>query len=102
MKCRDCNAYEADNLRELMKHKTTDCPAQKTTSDVVDEISGRHDTIAGTPPAAEPLGTVIPLLIPLDKCPEEVRYLGPGNYIGLKILGRIVDGGVLVDDIKYI
>lgn len=39
------------------------------------------------------------VVIPLSACPPELRYLGQGKSVGLKVLGRLTPDGIAVDGI---
>lgn len=40
--------------------------------------------------------------IPLAVCPPELQVLGRGRTVGLRVLGRISDGGVAIDNVYMI
>ena len=88
MQCRNCGE-EFPNLNALTQHKKT-CPA----------------IIAKQPPIpmqmqgeeSKPEG----FIIPLELCPEELKYYAPGKSLGLRITGTLTDNGVVVEEVKLI
>lgn len=73
MKCKDCG-LEVANIGELNKHKKI-CPNEP------------GDEKTETPPSNE---------IPLHLLPDEIKYLGPGKYIGVRFQGRLTATGMEV------
>ena len=70
-KCKDCGE-EFPNVNALTQHKKT-CPV----------------LIAKQP---QPEG----FIIPLELCPDEIKYYAQGKVLGLRLTGKLVGNGVLL------
>lgn len=81
MKCSGCGE-DFPNLARLKEHKLM-CPAE-TSTETKQEAQGKE------------------LLIPLDLCPDELKYYAEGKTLGLRITGKLTDDGVLVQEVTLI
>ena len=81
MKCSGCGE-DFPNLTRLKEHKLM-CPAEIST-ETKQEAQGKE------------------LLIPLDLCPDELKYYAKGKALGLRITGKLTDDGVLVQEVTLI
>lgn len=70
-----------ENKGKLMVHYRQGCPKQ-----------------GETPPAELPGKPVIPFSV----LPDEIRVLGPGRLVGLRIQGRLTEDGVEIDQADLI
>jgi hypothetical protein len=43
------------------------------------------------------LGVKTKAFIPIEQCPDEIKLLSKGRVVGLRVMARIVDGGIVVD-----
>ena len=41
-------------------------------------------------------------VIPLDKCPPELKYLSSGHFVGLRVTGKYTKDGVVVEGVEMI
>ena len=88
-KCKDCGE-EFPNVNALTQHKKT-CPVLVAKQPPIPmQMQG------GEQPNPEGF------IIPLELCPDEIKYYAQGKVLGLRLTGKLVDTGVLLQEVTLI
>lgn len=93
---------ELSDCHKLHKDKEADAEiAEETPEEVVDEQP--EDLLEDMPDEEVPeVPKDTRLVIPLDKCPSELKYLSHGHFVGLRVTGRYTKEGVVVEGVEMI
>ena len=87
-KCKDCGE-EFPNVNALTQHKKT-CPV------LVAKQPPIPMQMQGSEPDQEGF------IIPLELCPDEIKYYAQGKVLGLRLTGKLVGNGVLLQEVTLI
>jgi len=86
MKCKGCG-QEFPNVSAVTKHKP-ECPG----------LNGETPVCNAKSEIKQPEG----FIIPLELCPEEIKYYAQGKVLGLRLTGKLVENGVLLQEVTLI